>query len=313
MTLPDLATSDAFAIPQLQTTMLETPLKSTPKRKRGEETTLSPIKFSFELSAAPPSSEDGNSSPRSKVAHKFRGLALEGGGGAASDDSDIADSMRKRHRPDEVMRDDDVPEPDRVDPAEDEEERPMVVAVPLPEPEVALGEAEISLTHAAPQLDTGLHRSYPSINRLSDSKSRVKKRSGSPPLRLKKTPRRDQNDEDEEMEIVDPVRAALTWHEDEITIYDPEDKDDDGTGLNDIGFKPTSALAASRVMKRRQQMAEYRKREESDARAKRSQRRRGANIAIGPEQKSPTRKVRFTEGDAPKDAPTVAVTAGFDW
>ncbi|CAM1504049.1 Fc.00g016400.m01.CDS01 [Cosmosporella sp. VM-42] len=293
--------------------MLETPQKSTPKRKRGEETTLSPIKFSFELSVPPPSSDDGNSSPRSNVAHKFRGLALEGGGGAASDDSDIAESMRKRQRPDEVMRDVDGSEPVRSDIVEHKEDRPVIVAVPLPEPEVALGEAKISLTQAAPQLDpAGLQRSYPSINRLTDSKSRVKKRSGSPPLRLKRAPRRDHDDDDEEMEIFDPVRAALTWHEDEITIYDPEDEDDDGTGLNGIGFKPTTALAASRAMKRRQQMAEYRKREESDARAKRSQRRRGADITIEPEQKSPTRKVRFTDGDNPAEAP-VAVTAGFDW
>lgn len=79
--------------------------------------------------------------------------------------------------------------------------------------------------------------------------------------------------------IVDPVRAALTWHEDEITIYDPEDEDDDGVGINGIGFKPTPAIAYARTMKRRQQLAEYKKREEREARARRSLRRRGGSPA----------------------------------
>ncbi|GKT99039.1 unnamed protein product [Fusarium langsethiae] len=61
----------------------------------------------------------------------------------------------------------------------------------------------------------------------------------------------DDSDEDE-VQIVDPVRAALTWHEDEITIYDPEDEDDDGVGINGIGFKPTPALAQARAKKRKQ-------------------------------------------------------------
>ncbi len=63
-----------------------------------------------------------------------------------------------------------------------------------------------------------------------------------------------------------PVRAALTWHEDEITIYDPDDEDDDGTGINGIGFKPTPAIAYARRLKQKQQLAEYKKREAIDAR-----------------------------------------------
>lgn len=82
-------------------------------------------------------------------------------------------------------------------------------------------------------------------------------------------------------EIVDPVRAALTWHEDEITVYDPDDEDDDGTGINGIGFKPTPAIAHARTLKRRQQLAEYRKREEREARARRSLRRRGSPAVSG--------------------------------
>ncbi|KAM6536952.1 hypothetical protein FALCPG4_002917 [Fusarium falciforme] len=60
-------------------------------------------------------------------------------------------------------------------------------------------------------------------------------------------------------------------------------------------------------MKRRQQMAEYRKREENEARARRNQRRRrGPGITIGPEEKSPSRKVRFMDADAQN----IAITTG---
>lgn len=108
---------------------------------------------------------------------------------------------------------------------------------------------------------------------------------------------------------IDPVRAALTWHEDEITIYDPEDEDDDGVGINGIGFKPTPAIAYARTMKRRQQLAEYKKREEREARARRSLRRRGGSptpelprpkrTAAGLQREdSAGRKVRFTESES---------------
>lgn len=102
-------------------------------------------------------------------------------------------------------------------------------------------------------------------------------------------------------EITDPIRAALTWHEDEITVYDPEDEDDDGVGINGIGFKPTPAIAYARTMKRRQQLAEYRKREEREARARRNLRRRGTpdlqTTATRKRSESAARKVRFTEAE----------------
>ncbi|RMD43041.1 hypothetical protein DV735_g2093, partial [Chaetothyriales sp. CBS 134920] len=64
------------------------------------------------------------------------------------------------------------------------------------------------------------------------------------------------------------------WHESEITGHDPNDPDDDGYGINGIGFKPTSAIAYARTQKRRQQVAEYRSREAKEARQRRSERRR---------------------------------------
>ncbi|KAF5971519.1 hypothetical protein FBULB1_9181 [Fusarium bulbicola] len=295
-------------------------ISSTPKRKRGEEIWASPIQFTFVhdplSSSSHPSSaptqadtEDGSDSSRSRVlAHKFRGLALESGGGAtvSNEDSDsLMDedkSMRKRQKPDEIMSDAAPTVPEVVD-------LDGKSVMPSKEPMQPFK----SRVHEEPwqqkQNHGSLHHAYPPINRLSESKSRVKKRTGSPPLRMKRPSRRPFEDPDEEeVQIVDPVRAALTWHEDEITIYDPDDEDDDGIGINGIGFKPTPALAHARAMRRRQQMAEYRKREESEARARRSQRRgRGSGVKFGrSEEQSPPRKVRFTD----TEASNVAITTG---
>jgi hypothetical protein len=74
-----------------------------------------------------------------------------------------------------------------------------------------------------------------------------------------------------------PSMSPLTWRDSEITghLADPStDPDDDGTGLNGIGFKPTPALAYARSQKRRQQLTEWKLRETREARAKRSERRR---------------------------------------
>lgn len=310
--------------------MLQTPHKGTPKRKRDEDLSLSPIKFSFELSTTAEIPEDGSNSPRSKVAHKFRGLALEGGGGASSHEPEMGDdAVRKRQRPDEQMRDVDaaahVP---RVIVMEERDASSStaintsntMAAEPQPSTGLGIGltgsrSSDNATTKITPELNPNLHRAYPSTNRSSDpkSRSRVKKRVTSPPLRLKRMPQPeddddgddDEEEDEDEVVIFDPIRAALTWREDEITVYDPEDEDDDGTGVNGIGFKPTPALAHSRAMRRRQQMAEYRKREESEARSRRSQRRQpGSGISLASDQKSPPRKVRFTESEAKNMAVT---------
>ncbi|KAF5601506.1 hypothetical protein FPCIR_2249 [Fusarium pseudocircinatum] len=297
-------------------------ISSTPKRKRGEETWASPIQFTFVhdplSSSSHPSSvptqadtEDGSDSSRSRVlAHKFRGLALESGGGATvsnEDGDNLMDedkSTRKRQKPDEIMSE--VDAAPTVQEVVDLDGKSVLPSKESLQPFKAR-------VHEEPwqqkQNHGSLHHAYPSINRLSESKSRVKKRTGSPPLRMKRPSRRPFEDPDEEeVQIVDPVRAALTWHEDEITIYDPDDEDDDGIGINGIGFKPTPALAHARAMRRRQQMAEYRKREESEARARRSQRRgRGSGVKFGrSEEQSPPRKVRFTD----TEASNVAITTG---
>lgn len=83
-----------------------------------------------------------------------------------------------------------------------------------------------------------------------------------------------------------PPPSSLTWQDSEITGHsvDPsQDPDDDGTGLNGIGFKPTPALAYARAQRRRQQVLEWKAREAKEARQKRSERRRRGAGGIGPE------------------------------
>lgn len=148
-----------------------------------------------------------------------------------------------------------------------------------------------------------LQKSYPSLNRLQDAKSRSRKRAGTPPANKRKNTEKKVEDEPE---VIDPVRAALTWQEDEITVYDPEDKDDDRRGMDGIGFRPTPAIAYQREQMRRRQLADYKRREENEARARRNQRRReqlgsgvgGSGGGISDlEGKHPMVRVRFSDGE----------------
>ncbi|UPX19268.1 uncharacterized protein EKO05_0009537 [Ascochyta rabiei] len=110
---------------------------------------------------------------------------------------------------------------------------------------------------------------------------------------------------------VSPPLSALTWQDDEITGHltgPANDPDDDGTGLNGIGFKPTPAIAYARAQRRKQQLSEWKARETREARAKRIQRRhRGVSARPHESREStverdvpaqpievPRRKVQFT-------------------
>ncbi|WQF78634.1 hypothetical protein CDEST_03648 [Colletotrichum destructivum] len=319
---------------------------TTPKRKRDEQVPLSPIyttsKFSFQLPDAK-SDEDGSASPHSKVVHKFRGLALSGGAGGGgggggggvaqqqtqeqhyregpydptrddrhdgySDDGPFA-SRKRAKVPELEMKDADadaaepfvIPDPDvKSDPVPAAKLKSVTVVDP---PDATAGDIlqPVAMTAAA----TKLQRPHASISRLQDPKTRERRRAGTPPLKGRKGKGAEIQDEDHEMKIVEPVRAALTWKEEEITIYDPEDEDDDGTGINGVGFMPTAAMAYARTQKRRLQLAEYKKREESEARARRNQRRRGSGPGLGSKLDSKSsgsggggsvRKVRFTEAE----------------
>ncbi|KAH8888488.1 hypothetical protein GQ53DRAFT_767539 [Thozetella sp. PMI_491] len=326
-------------------------VNSTPKRKRGQllddaHPGLDTASFSFDLHAP---LEDGSASPRSRVAHRFRGLAIESGGGVGGRTSPspqptsaadhlgdgAGDGARKRVKfPDFAMGGTDVSQPPPSPPqpiiaacagssleqpkvssaeqaavasadppgppAPTAPTAPMAPALPAttsvrfaPDP-IASDAPEAEESSAGPTVEASSPQ-----DEAAGGKSRSRKRAGTPPLTLKTNPAAADLDSEEPI-ITDPVRAALTWHEDEITVYDPDDSEDDGTGINGIGFKPTPAIAYARNVKRMQQMAEYRKREEREARARRSRRRRGSPAAsqVDLKAKAERRRVRFMESAA---------------
>ncbi|KAK2808384.1 hypothetical protein FQN50_004769 [Emmonsiellopsis sp. PD_5] len=73
----------------------------------------------------------------------------------------------------------------------------------------------------------------------------------------------------------DASENPLTWHDSEITGYAPTDPNDDGYGLDGIGFKPTAAVAWERSQRRQKQVAEWKSRESKEARERRKSRRDG--------------------------------------
>ncbi|KAM7184106.1 hypothetical protein V8F20_012352 [Naviculisporaceae sp. PSN 640] len=320
---------------------------STPKRKRSQsldEDDGIPNINTTSLFTFDPNSpvQDGSMSPRSRVAHRFRGLTLESGGGVKSGGSahtssppgpismsdeihdafanmqdNMQDGARKRMRlPDVQMADadsSDVRKPAIIrsaaekGPQDDNSTTPQqlgenIGTSPRKSPksvqfavDTAVVEQSETLANTGSATDDKIQRSI-SPPGSPGASPRSRKRAGTPPLSAKTNPATKDADA-EETHIVDPLRASLTWHDDEITIYDPDDSDDDGTGINGIGFKPTPAIAYARTVRRRQQLAEYKKREEREARAKRNQRRRGSPVPGLVELKGSVerRRVRFME------------------
>ncbi|KAI1822570.1 hypothetical protein F4861DRAFT_382582 [Xylaria intraflava] len=292
------------------TEMTETaPLTATPKRKRGDPISEEHLSisstprtvFSFQLPDMRPvtrsagSVEDGNGSSWSGVARGLKDLSIreksEGPAGNGSEAERVGGATETagashwiEHResgyiPDATRFDFDASAATSAE--EDMQLDPTNIDTTAPRKRAKTFEHDISRpgeTAADPATkETGVLASRALSLSLDKPKPRTRSRAGTPPLSSKrkgKAKSAKQEQGEEPPGIVDPIRAALTWQEDEITVYDPEDKDDDGTGINGIGFKPTAAVAYQRAQKRRQQLIDYKKREESEARARRNQRRR---------------------------------------
>lgn len=291
---------------------------NSPKRKRDSPPTpppSSPLQLIASLTIPTASmveeEDSGKGSPRSNVAYHFQGLQLEGVAVSkldlrkldAADDGMLNGNMKDESVVRKRMK---ILEKRECEIPETPAPRAFTISI-RPERKInPLTQENASQPILHNDLDpvifkgttgrvngAGLARAYPSINRLSDSKSRGRNRMGTPPL-FGST---DVTFE-EETAIVDPDRAALTWHDDEITGHNPDDPDDDGEGINGIGFKPTPAIAYARTEKRRQQMVEYKNREAREARAKRSERRRGTEISKPSSKEVETvRRVRFLESE----------------
>jgi hypothetical protein len=86
---------------------------------------------------------------------------------------------------------------------------------------------------------------------------------------------------------------ALTWQDSEITGHLMLDPDDDGTGINGIGFRPTAATATARSQRRRKQVLDWKATQAKEERERRAQ-RRGHGIGSLQLDDSPGKKiVRF--------------------
>jgi hypothetical protein len=140
------------------------------------------------------------------------------------------------------------------------------------------------LSHSSPGPTGGSKQQQSSKSRSKSSR----KRSGTPP------PSRFSSSE---RPVIDHERASQTWQEAEITGYTMSDPDDDGEGINGVGFRPTAAMAQVRAEKRRAQVLEYKNREAREARARRSERRREGPTRRAVEEvdegENSRRKVRF--------------------
>lgn len=72
----------------------------------------------------------------------------------------------------------------------------------------------------------------------------------------------------------DTPSNGMTWQDSEITGHLALDPDDDGYGVNGIGFRPTPAMAYARSQRRRQQILEWKNREGREARGRRAEERK---------------------------------------
>jgi hypothetical protein len=118
-----------------------------------------------------------------------------------------------------------------------------------------------------PDFDLGNVRAGSPINPSYAPSAFMSKRAKSPPL-----PTRLPSGPAEESSII-------WWSDAEITGHLGLDPDDDGYGINGIGFKPTPAIAAARSVKRRRQMDDWRSRELREERRRRAEGRRRAGSA----------------------------------
>ena len=77
--------------------------------------------------------------------------------------------------------------------------------------------------------------------------------------------------------------------------------EDDGEGINGVGFRPTAAMAHKRAERRRLQVAEWRAREAREARVRRAERRRGCGGRRGITGGAAGDATVSTEGDRGMD------------
>jgi hypothetical protein len=255
---------------------------ASPKRKREQPPPIPLLNTALRPASTPPrgspAPSSGADSPRNAVADQLRGMTLTALSAIPmSPLTPTDDVIRKKPKLDEMMVDNGthmngnsaanqtghritgetmgtVAVLQRFDPARE------IPETPQSQPRIMTDIASFAQPTAfvsSPE-PTSLQ-----ISTKASQKPRTQSRSSSHPRPLNRSPT--------------PPPSTLTWKDSEITghLADPSvDLDDDGTGLNGIGFQPTAAIAYARSQKRRQQLNEWKARETREARAKRHDRRR---------------------------------------
>jgi hypothetical protein len=255
---------------------------ASPKRKREQPPPIPLLNTALRPASTPPRGSPAPSSdadsPQNAVADQLRGMTLTALSAIPmSPLTPTDDVVRKKPKLDEMMVDNGihrdghgaatqvgngstgrtmgaVPILHRFDPARE------IPETPQSQPRIMTDIASFAQPTAfvsSPE-PTSLQ-----LSTKATQKPRTQNRSSSHPRPLTRSPT--------------PPPSTLTWKDSEITghLADPSvDPDDDGTGLNGIGFQPTAAIAYARSQRRRQQLNEWKARETREARAKRHDRRR---------------------------------------
>ena len=259
-----------------------TPLpSSSPKRKRNDQTESHSDTTATEVGIQ--ADEDfvsGQNSPRSKVAERFKDLNIQ------------------PVRPRSLQTNDPVKRRKRL------KRNPAVAEYSHSSNEFILGTAGSKPTAGKEDLNTGEvgetpgsrshERATPSLEPSEDLQeesddlseeesifvSAWQRRPPSPQVLISSPPSSDPIVDRSVSPLPQPEeltsdQVALTWQEHEITGHELDPSgDDDGDGINGIGFRPTPAIAVARQQRRKQQVNEWRAREAREARQERFERRK---------------------------------------
>ncbi|KAF2033243.1 hypothetical protein EK21DRAFT_59074 [Setomelanomma holmii] len=254
----------------------------SPKRKREQAPPIPLLNTAFRSASTPPQGSpaptSGADSPRDVVADQLRGMNLTATSAIPmSPLTPTDDVIRKKPKLDEMRIDSGTlldkqgsegqTKPTKTGKSLDDSASLRRVNYSREIPETPQSQPRILTdiaSFAQPTAFVSSPAPEPSQQSIKmNQKAHAHNRSSSQPRPLNRSP--------------SPPLSALTWRDSEITghLADPStNPDDDGTGLNGIGFKPTPAIAYARSQKRRQQLNEWKARETREARAKRHDRRR---------------------------------------
>jgi hypothetical protein len=254
----------------------------SPKRKREQPPPMPLLNTALRPASTPPAGSptlSGGDSPRNAVADQLRSMSLTSSAAIAMDPlSPTDDTVHKKPKLEVGRADSGVslaehlkgPRTTTIQGARAEDTEPAAAADPsareVPETPQAYTQPRIFADIAAFAQPTAFPSSpiaTLSHGTIPSSQTSFAKDAASQPRPRKKSP--------------SPPLSTLTWQDSEITghLADPsKDPDDDGTGLNGIGFRPTPTIAYVRAQKRKQQIQDWKAREAREARAKRSERRR---------------------------------------